>query len=134
MDLIIASFSLAEYGEVLHYIEVRWLSRGRVLKRCVALRLKIEIFMNQKGKVVLELSDEKWLWNLTLLCDISHHLYVGIQNQQKLISHVFGAATSFEMKLKLFWKQLGNVNLYHFYFPVICLIRRFQQCSRKIAT
>jgi hypothetical protein len=44
-----------------------------VLKRFIALRLEIEIFMNEKGKVVAECSDEKWLWDLALLCDISHH-------------------------------------------------------------
>jgi hypothetical protein len=31
---------------------------------------------NQKGKIVAELSDEKWLWDLALLCDTSHHLNV----------------------------------------------------------
>jgi hypothetical protein len=33
-----------------------------------------EISINVKGKVVAELYDKKWLWNLSLLCDISHHL------------------------------------------------------------
>jgi hypothetical protein len=40
----------------------------------LALRLKIEIFVNEKGKVVPEISDEKWLWDLTLLNDISHRV------------------------------------------------------------
>jgi hypothetical protein len=31
--------------------------------------LKIEMFMNEKGRVVAELNDEKWLLDLTLLCD-----------------------------------------------------------------
>jgi hypothetical protein len=30
------------------------------------------MFMNEKGKVVTEVSDEKWLWDLALLFDISH--------------------------------------------------------------
>jgi hypothetical protein len=30
--------------------------------------------MNEKGKAMAELSDEKWLWDLALLCDISHDL------------------------------------------------------------
>jgi hypothetical protein len=45
-----------------------------VLKHFLALRQEIEMFMNEKGKVVAELSDEKWLWDLALLCDISHHV------------------------------------------------------------
>jgi hypothetical protein len=35
-----------------------------MLKRIRALRLETEMFMNEKGKVVAELSDEKWLWDL----------------------------------------------------------------------
>jgi hypothetical protein len=27
---------------------------------------------NEKGKVLVELGDEKWLWDLAQLCDISH--------------------------------------------------------------
>jgi hypothetical protein len=30
--------------------------------------------MNEKGGVVAELSDKKWVWDSTLLCDVSHHL------------------------------------------------------------
>jgi hypothetical protein len=37
-----------------------------------------------------------------------------LQGQQKLTSDMCGTARAFEMKLKLFWKQLENVNLCHF--------------------
>jgi hypothetical protein len=33
-----------------------------------------EMLIKEKGKVVAEHYDIKWLWNLSLLCDISHHL------------------------------------------------------------
>jgi hypothetical protein len=70
--------------------------------------------MNEKGKVMAELSDEKWIWDLALLCDISNHvnyLNTKLQDQQKLISDMFGAVRAFEIKLKLFRKQLEKVNL-----------------------
>jgi hypothetical protein len=48
----------------------------KVLKCFLALRLEMEMFMlvSEKGKAVAGLSHEKWLWNLALLCDISHHV------------------------------------------------------------
>jgi hypothetical protein len=48
----------------------------------LASRLGIEIFMNNKGKVVAEPMDEKWLWDFPLLCDISHHLNKELQGQK----------------------------------------------------
>jgi hypothetical protein len=50
--------------------------------------------MNEKSKVVAVLSDEKWLSDLTLLRDVSHHvndLNTKLQVQQKVISDRFGA-------------------------------------------
>jgi hypothetical protein len=52
----------AEYRYVLYLTEVRWLSRGTVLKCILGLRLQIEIFMDEKGKVVAEFDDEQWHW------------------------------------------------------------------------
>jgi hypothetical protein len=55
----------AEFGDVLYYTEVKWLSRGSVLRRFFNLRAEIEIFMNEKSKSVLKLSDAEWIliWN-----------------------------------------------------------------------
>jgi hypothetical protein len=49
---------------------------------------------------------------------VSHHindLITNLQDQQKLISGMFEAVRALEIKLKLFWKQLENVNLSHFF-------------------
>jgi hypothetical protein len=58
-----------------------------VFKLFLASRLRIEIFMNNKGKVVAEHMDEKWLWDLALLCDISHHLNKKLQGQRNSKFH-----------------------------------------------
>jgi len=61
---------------------------------------------------------KKWLLDFALLCDTSHYLNglnTKLHSQQKLISDMFQTVTDFEMKLKLFWKQLENVNLCLFF-------------------
>jgi hypothetical protein len=73
-----------------------------MLKLSLALRLEIGILVTEKGKVVAELSDGKWLWDLLLLFDMIHQLSNITKPQgQKSISHTFG-------------KQYENVNMCHF--------------------
>jgi hypothetical protein len=41
----------ANYGDVLYHTEIRWLNRGKLLKRFFELRHEIEIFLTEKQKV-----------------------------------------------------------------------------------
>jgi hypothetical protein len=45
-----------------------------VLKHYLTLKLEIQIFITDKGKAVVEVHDEKWLWDLAVLCDTIHHI------------------------------------------------------------
>jgi hypothetical protein len=65
---------IAECGNSFHNAEVQWLSCETVMKLFLVLRLEMEMSMNEKEEVVTEFSDENWLWDSNLLCDISHHL------------------------------------------------------------
>ena len=47
----------AEYGDLVFFTQVRWLSRGNTLQRFISLRYKIEIFLNEKDKRVPELKN-----------------------------------------------------------------------------
>jgi hypothetical protein len=57
----------ADQRDVLYYSEVRWLSRGAVLKRFFDLRKEINTFLIEKGKCVPELTDPQWLIDLGFL-------------------------------------------------------------------
>ncbi|KAK6313559.1 hypothetical protein J4Q44_G00169060 [Coregonus suidteri] len=52
------------HGDVLYYTEVRWLSRGRVLRRFYELLPEINAFLHLKDKTVPELIDPEWKWHL----------------------------------------------------------------------
>ena len=49
----------AEYGDVVYYSDVRWLSRSKVLTRIFELRDAIKSFMTEKRKPVPEFNDPK---------------------------------------------------------------------------
>ena len=66
----------SEYEDVLYLTEVRWLSRGNVLKRFFELRAEVKDFMEKHGVAVSVLSDPKWLMDLAFFVDITHELNV----------------------------------------------------------
>ncbi|KAG6922308.1 GTF2I repeat domain containing 2B [Chelydra serpentina] len=57
----------SEYGELLYHTQVRWLSRGNVLKRYFALREEIDSFMKMKNKEVPQLADSTFICSLAFL-------------------------------------------------------------------
>ncbi|KAM9299514.1 general transcription factor II-I repeat domain-containing protein 2-like [Gastrophryne carolinensis] len=82
----------SEYGYVLYFTEVRWLSRGSVLKRFFELRAEVKAFMEKDGASVPLLSDPKWLMDLAFLVDITHELNVlnkRLQGQGQLVSAAY---------------------------------------------
>jgi hypothetical protein len=115
----------AEHGDVLYYTEVRWLSRGTVLKRFFDLRTEIAMFLVHKDNGVSELEDPNWLADLAFLVDITSELNalnVKLQGRDQLVTEMYDHVRSFERKLLLWEKQLQDKNFVH--FPTCTTIAR----------
>ncbi|KAL4135442.1 hypothetical protein QTP88_007051 [Uroleucon formosanum] len=107
----------AQYGCLIYYSEVRWLSRGAVLQRFFNLLKEINCFMISKNKIVSELNNIDWIKDLAFLVDITTHLNVlnvQLQGKNKIITNMCDLIQSFTMKLKLWETQLVSNNLVHF--------------------
>ena len=97
----------AKYGDLIYHCDVRWLSRGKVLKRfknllkefCQFLLEKQSALNTMNGKIVLDiLSKEGWLLDLSFLVDITHHLHRfvrKIQGRSQLVTDFICAIDAF---------------------------------------
>uniref|UniRef100_A0AAR2KU72 DUF4371 domain-containing protein n=1 Tax=Pygocentrus nattereri TaxID=42514 RepID=A0AAR2KU72_PYGNA len=106
----------AAYGDVLYHTEVRWLSRGRVLRRFNDLLPEINTFMRSKSKVVPELTDAEWKWHLSFLTDVTellNSLNVQLQGKGRLICDMHSYVKAFEVKLGLLLKHVKERNFCH---------------------
>ncbi|XP_010771180.1 general transcription factor II-I repeat domain-containing protein 2A, partial [Notothenia coriiceps] len=100
-----------------YHTEVRWLSRGKVLRRFYDTRTEIARFMESKQRPVPELENEKWLGDLAFMCDITEHLNslnVKLQGRKQLITEMWDSVKAFELKLRLWEGQMRRGNLTHF--------------------
>lgn len=109
----------AEYGDVVYFTDVRWLSRGSALSRFYSLRQQISEFLAEKGQPMQELSDPMWLADLGFLVDITTHLNVlntSLQGPDAVISQLYSHIKAFGTKLKLFERHLSQTqpNTAHF--------------------
>ncbi|GFY35133.1 general transcription factor II-I repeat domain-containing protein 2A [Trichonephila clavipes] len=107
----------SEYGDIIYYTEIRWLSRGNCLLRFWRLTEEIKTFVNNNGHNISELSDDQWLLDLCLLTDITmkpNELNQKLQGDNKLITDCYQDIKAFVAKLQLYEHQLRSNNLIHF--------------------
>ena len=116
-----------QYGDLLYYYEVRWLSRGAMLQRVYQLRAELTIFSREKGMEVPELSDAKWMTDFAFLVDITNHLNMlnsKMQGMNQFINVFYEHIYAFEVKLQLWEHPLKESNCVH--FPTL---RSHQPCD-----
>ena len=130
----------AKYEDLVYHTEVRWLSRGRVLQRFVALKEEISQFLKNDSKKFEELESEPWNHDLFFLCDITAHLNdLNMQPQGKelIIFQLVGAVKAFKMKLHLFKSQLLKGEMSHFptcaqYIPQSQYVEQGEKYAQQI--
>lgn len=123
----------AEYGDVIYFSEVRWLSRAKVLKRFLNLLPEVKIFMtNLKGRHVPEFDDIFWIADLAFLVDLTSHLSdlnIKMQGKDMIVNEFYTHIKAFMTKLSLWRDQLKSNNLVN--FPN--LLVRSITCHKKYA-
>nr|KAF6336872.1 hypothetical protein mMyoMyo1_012078 [Myotis myotis] len=111
-----------QYGH-LTYMELKWLSRGMVLRQFFELLEEIDIFMSSKGKSVPQLRNKDWVKDLAFLVDIMTYvnmLDVALQGHSQMVTQMYHAVRSFLAKLCLWETHLARNNLAH--FPTLRLV------------
>jgi hypothetical protein len=122
----------SEYGDLLYYSHVRWLSRGKFLERFFQLRTEICKFITEvkpnltvgERKVTELLSDPGWLLDFAFLVDITGHLNVlntRMQGRQALITELLDNVRAFCAKLELFKRQLEGERFDQFHAMKVIL-------------
>ncbi|XP_015677944.1 SCAN domain-containing protein 3-like [Protobothrops mucrosquamatus] len=102
---------------VLFHTEMRWLSRGNILKRVFELRDELKTFFNQKVRPQFEalFSDKSELQKIAYLVDIFailNELNLSLQGPNATCLDLSEKIRSFQMKLQLWQKKLDENKMY----------------------
>ncbi len=111
----------AEYGDLLLYNHVRWLSAGKCIERFFGIRKHIPEYLNKfvstdTTQLEEELQNIDFLKELAFLTDITTHLNelnLYLQGRNKLMSDLMGHVNEFRNKLKIFKATLKKKYLVH---------------------
>ena len=88
-----------------------------MLQRVYRLREEIATFLEQKNINAAEFRNQKWVYNLAFLVDVTSHLNklnLQLQGKQQLIHEMWSYIRAFTTKLRLWEGQLESGNYAHF--------------------
>lgn len=109
----------SEFPDLLQLTTVRWLSRGAVLERFVALLPQVRQYLCQQNKSFPQLNDDDFVIRLFILTDISVHLNrlnKSIQGKDKNLIELYEAVSSFKDQLCILIFQIECSDFTHFPF------------------
>ncbi|XP_072400862.1 general transcription factor II-I repeat domain-containing protein 2B-like [Diabrotica undecimpunctata] len=112
----------AEYGDLLMYNHVRWLSAGKCIDRFFAIRKEIPAFLNKyvssdTTELEEKFKDPELLRKLAFITDLTNHpnmLNLSLQGRNQTVSDLIGMINGFRNKLNVFKRALEKNNLTHF--------------------
>ena len=106
-----------EHQDLAYFSEMRWLSKGNMLRRFYELRKEVALFLKNKGRPMAEMEDESWLCDLAFLVVITtciNELNTRLQRKVQYVSEMYGHIKGFMNKLRLWHAHIQNANLSHF--------------------
>ena len=106
-----------EHQDLAYFSEVRWLSKGSMLRRFYELRKEVVLFLKSKERPMAEMEDESWVCDLAFLVDITirmNELNTKLQRKAQYASEMYGHIKGFINKLRLWHAHIQNSNLSHF--------------------
>ena len=77
-----------QYGDILYFCDVRWLSLGAMLARVYELRNEIATFLENKNINATEFRNPEWVFNVAFLVGVTSHpnkLNFQLQGKKQLI-------------------------------------------------
>jgi hypothetical protein len=108
----------AEHEVLLYHTEVRWLSRGQILKRLLELRTEVELFLREhKSPLSEHFSDNEFIKGLAYLGDIFGHMNeinLSLQGSEVTILDASERLQAFLQKLPLWRRRVEAGNFANF--------------------